>query len=143
MILFLSSCSASWHLNKAVKKGAELEQVSVPVYLYDTVIDTVDNRVIIRTIIKDTVWNDKTIVRYVPKTKWQTRIEYRYDHKRFKDSLKYFKRMYSDSLKAAVKTSKIDNRTQRKKDNTIVRVMWLLVVLAIVALILYVVKKFL
>jgi hypothetical protein len=143
LLLFLSSCSASWHLNKAVKKGAELEQVSMPVYLYDTITDTVDNRVIIRTIIKDTMWSVRDVVKYVPKTRWQTRIEYRYDHKRFKDSLKYFKRMYSDSLKAAVKTSKIENRTQRKKDNTMVRVMWLLVVLAVVALILYVVRKFL
>lgn len=143
LLLFLSSCSAQYHLNKAVKKGAELEQVSMPVYLYDTITDTVDNRVIIRTIIKDTMWSVRDVVKYVPKTRWQTRIEYRYDHKRFKDSLKYFKRMYSDSLKAAVRMSKIDNRTQRKKDNTIVRVVWLLVILAALILISYLVKRFL
>lgn len=131
IIMVLTSCSSAWHLKKAVKKGAELEQVTVPVYLYDTIIDTVDNKVIIRTIVKDTIWSVRNVVKYVPKT----RVELRYDYKRFKDSLKYYRRMYSDSLKSAVKTTKIENRTERKQSNKSVRTLWLLVICGIIGII--------
>ena len=134
LLITLYSCSANWHLNKAVKKGAELEQISVPVYLYDTIVDTVENKIFIRTRIKDTIYVDKTLVKYVPKT----RIEYRYDYKRFKDSLKYYNRQYRDSLNAAVKVTKTENRTQRKKDNRLNRFMWWLMVFFVLILIVYI-----
>lgn len=131
-ILLLSSCSANWHLNKAVKKGAELEKVVVPVYVYDTIIDTVDNKIYIRTRIKDTIYDTKTIVKYVPKT----RIEYKYDHKRFKDSIKYYNRKYRDSLDAALATTRIENRTIRKKDNRVNRFLWWFMIVFLIIIIL-------
>lgn len=138
IILLLYSCSANYHLNKAVKKGAELEQISVPVYLYDTIIDTVENKVIIRTLLKDTIYIDKTLVKYVPKTRYETRIEYKYDYKRFKDSLRHYRRIYSDSLQNALKTSKIENRTERKKDNRLNRFLWWLMIFFILILFVYI-----
>ena len=130
-IFLLSSCSANWHLNKAVKKGAELEKVVVPVYVYDTIIDTVDNKIYIRTRIKDTIYDTKTIVKYVPKT----RIQYKYDHKRFKDSIKYYNRKYRDSLDAALATTRIENRTIRKKDNRVNRFLWWFMIVFLIIII--------
>lgn len=131
-IFLLSSCSANWHLNKAVKKGAELEKVVVPVYLYDTIIDTVDNKIYIRTRIKDTIYDTKTIVKYVPKT----RVQYKYDHKKFKDSIKYYNRKYRDSLDAALATTRIENRTIRKKDNRVNRFLWWFMIVFVIIVIL-------
>jgi hypothetical protein len=131
-IFLLSSCSANWHLNKAVKKGAELEKVVVPVYLYDTIIDTVENKIYIRTRIKDTIYDTKTIVKYVPKT----RVQYKYDHKKFKDSIKYYNRKYRDSLDAALATTRIENRTIRKKDNRVNRFLWWFMIVFVIIVIL-------
>ena len=130
-IFLLSSCSANWHLNKAVKKGAELEKVVVPVYVYDTIIDTVDNKIYIRTRIKYTIYDTKTIVKYVPKT----RVQYKYDHKRFKDSIKYYNRKYRDSLDAALATTRIENRTIRKKDNRVNRFLWWFMIVFVIIII--------
>lgn len=132
LLITLYSCSANWHLNKAVKKGAELEKVVVPVYLYDTIIDTVDNKIYIRTRIKDTIYDTKTIVKYVPKT----RVQYKYDHKKFKDSIKYYNRKYRDSLDAALATTRIENRTIRKKDNRVNRFLWWFMIVFVIIIIL-------
>ena len=130
-IFLLSSCSANWHLNKAVKKGAELEKVVVPVYVYDTIIDTVDNKIYIRTRIKDTIYDTKTIVKYVSKT----RVQYKYDYKKFKDSIKYYNRKYRDSLDAALATTRIENRTIRKKDNRVNRFLWWFMIVFVIIVI--------
>jgi len=135
VLIILSSCSANYHLNKAIKKGAELEKVVVPVYVYDTIIDTVDNKIYIRTRIKDTIYDTKTIVKYVPQTRYETRIKYKYDYKRFNDSLKHYRRIYSDSLRNALRTSKIENRTIRKKDNRVNRFLWWFMIVFVIIVI--------
>jgi hypothetical protein len=76
-LFVLGSCSAEWHLNKAMKKGFKCNEV------YDTIqIVSVDSFPVIKndTIFwerfitkKDTIIKYKT--EYVPKTRWQTRIE--------------------------------------------------------------------
>ena len=86
-ILILLSCSApkraQWHYKKALKNGLQVVQDS------DTIrITTVDS---IPVIINDTIVWEKfyttkdTVIQfnnvYVPKTRWQTRIEYRYKTK--------------------------------------------------------------
>jgi hypothetical protein len=85
--IFGTSCSApkraQWHYKKALKNGLQLVQDS------DTIrISTVDSFPVIKndTIVwekfyttKDTVVYFKNV--YVPKTRWQTRIEYRYKTK--------------------------------------------------------------
>ena len=94
----LFSCSLNHHLNKAIKKGYKCEEVS------DTIrITSIDSFPIIKN---DTIFWEKVLVKkdtiilnktsYVPKT----RLQYRFDNRRFNDSLKAVKKMYSDSLKA-------------------------------------------
>jgi hypothetical protein len=83
-ILILLSCSApkraQWHYKKALKNGLQLVQDS------DTIrITTVDSFPVIKndTIVWEKFYTTKdTVIQfnnvYVPKTRWQTRIEYRY-----------------------------------------------------------------
>ena len=83
-ILILLSCSApkraQWHYKKALKNGLQVFQDS------DTIrITTVDSFPVIQndTIVWEKFYTTKdTVIQfnnvYVPKTRWQTRIEYRY-----------------------------------------------------------------
>lgn len=79
LIFFLASCSANYHLRKAIKKGYRCEEVA------DTfLINTIDS---IPYVLRDSIaWErvlvqKDTIVRYkrsfVPKTRLETRIEYK------------------------------------------------------------------
>ena len=79
LILLLSSCSANYHLGKAIKKGYRCEEVA------DTfVVNSIDS---IPYVLRDSIMWERvlvqkdTIVRYkrsyVPKTRYQTRIEYK------------------------------------------------------------------
>jgi len=86
-ILILLSCSApkraQWHYKKALKNGLQVVQDS------DTIrITTVDSFPVIQndTIVWEKFYTTKdTVIQfnnvYVPKTRWQTRIEYRYKTK--------------------------------------------------------------
>jgi len=77
--LFATSCSVNYHLKKAIKKG----------YRCDTVLDTIEISSIdsIPVIVHDSIVWEKYIVKkdtvvkyntsYVPKTRWQTKIEYK------------------------------------------------------------------
>ena len=79
LIIHFTGCSAKWHLNRAYKKGAKLEQTS------DTItISAIDS---FKVVLKDTFYFEKyfttkdTIIHYkrifVPKTRFETRIEYK------------------------------------------------------------------
>ena len=81
--LFLYSCSAHYHVVKAMKKGYKCDETS------DTIkINSIDS---IPYVLRDSIYWERvivqkdTIVRYnasfVPKTRFQTRIEYRYKTK--------------------------------------------------------------
>ena len=79
IILLLSSCSAQYHLNKAIKKGYSCEQTgdtirittldSIPVIIHDSIVW----EKFITT--KDTIINYKSV--YVPKTRLEKKIEYK------------------------------------------------------------------
>jgi hypothetical protein len=102
-VLMMFSCSserlAQYHYKKALKHGLKLVQDS------DTIrIATIDSIAVIRF---DTIRYEK-IVRYrdsviffkniyVPKTKWQTRIEYRYKTQLVKQDVLKYKYIYKDS----------------------------------------------
>lgn len=79
LLLVLSSCSANYHLRKAMKKGYRCEEVA------DTItINSIDS---IPYVLRDSIMWERvlvqkdTIVRYkrsfVPKTRYQTKIEYK------------------------------------------------------------------
>lgn len=112
LIFILMSCSANWHLNKAIKKGYK-----VPVY--DTIqITKMDSfPVIIRDSIfwKKFITTKDTVIQiqkeYIPKT----RIIQRFDLKRFNDSLEHIRSVYSDSLKYALKSKKTTLKTDLKQ----------------------------
>jgi hypothetical protein len=90
---------AQYHYKKALKHGLKVIQDS------DTItINTIDS---IPVIINDTIVWEKyfttkdTVVKfnniYVPKTRWQTRIEYRYKTKVLKQEVLKYKYIYKDS----------------------------------------------
>lgn len=79
LIFLLLSCSANYHLRKAIKKGYRCEEVG------DTItISTIDS---IPYAVRDSIYWEKIIVQkdtiirqmrsFVPKTRYQTRIEYK------------------------------------------------------------------
>ena len=79
LIILLASCSANYHLRKAMKKGYRCEEVGDTIRI--TTIDSFpvirDNQIVYERYYttKDTIIQYKTS--YVPQTRWQTRIEYR------------------------------------------------------------------
>lgn len=110
-LCLLGSCSnakkAQYHYKKAVKFGLQLVQDSdtiriisvdsIPVVVNDTIIW----EKVIRT--KDTIINFKNI--YVPKTRWQTRIEYRYKTQLVKQDVLKYKYIYKTEKKQKAKTN--------------------------------------
>ena len=129
IILPLSSCSANWHLYKAVKKGAKLKTIET--VKHDTTYFT-DHYYQV-----DTVFNKETLVEYVPQTRWRTRIEYKYLYKLNRDSLKHVQKLYRDSIQ--VEKKKLSN--ERNKNNRLNRFMWWLMVFFIIVLLLYIVGR--
>jgi hypothetical protein len=103
VLTLLYGCSsakkAQYHYKKALKHGLQIVQDS------DTIrIISVDSFAVIRndTIIwekvittKDTIINFKNV--YIPKTKWQTRIEYRYKTKILKQDVLKYKYIYREA----------------------------------------------
>ena len=103
VLTLLYGCSdakkAQYHYKKALKHGLEIVQDS------DTIrIISVDSFAVIRndTIIwekvittKDTIINFKNV--YIPKTRYQTRIEYRYKTKLLKQDVLKYKYIYREA----------------------------------------------
>ena len=90
---------AQYHYKKALKHGLKLVQDS------DTIrIATIDSFAVIRN---DTIRYEKIITSkdsivffknvYIPKTKWQTRIEYKYKTQIIKQDVLKYKYIYKDS----------------------------------------------
>ena len=103
LVILLSSCSANYHLRKAIKKGYRCEEIA------DTfVINTIDS---IPYVLRDSIAWEKvivqkdTIVRYkrsfVPKTRFETRIEYR---------------LKRDTIKMIQKVDVIKYKTEKQKN---------------------------
>jgi hypothetical protein len=74
-LIFMTSCSAQHHYNKAVKKGLKVETNSDTIRL--TKIDSIFiNNEWVKVVTEfDTIIQFNTV--YVPKTRYQTRIEYK------------------------------------------------------------------
>ena len=111
VLYLLFSCSdakkAQYHYKKALKYGLELVQDS------DTIrIISVDSFAVIRndTIVwekiittKDTIISFKNV--YLPKTRWQTKIEYRYKTQILKQDVLKYKYIYKTEKKEKAKTN--------------------------------------
>ena len=122
LLITLYSCSANWHLNKAVKKGAKLKEIEV--VKHDTTFFT-DHYYQV-----DTVFNKELIVEYVPQTRWRTRIEYKTN----RDSLRHVEKLYRDSIRVEKKKLSVE----KNKNNRLNRFMWWLMVFFVLILIVYI-----
>jgi len=106
-VLTMFSCSAKYHYNKALKRGLEVIKTS------DTIrIATIDSIPIIKhdTIVYERIISSKdTIVYYknviVPKTRLETRIEYKLK----RDTLKMITRVEVQKAKAEAKANNKPN----------------------------------
>lgn len=107
LFVFLYSCSAEYHLNKAIKKGYRCEETG------DTIrISTIDS---IPYVVNDTIFWEKilttkdTVIRYkkvyVPKTKWQIKTELRFQ----RDTIRIKEKTKQAEAKAEAKSKKRPN----------------------------------
>lgn len=103
----LYGCSAEYHMKKAVKKGYEITSV----------VDTLRIPYLVKVNIKG---KDTTLIQYKDSLIYQTKTEYvskwryRFDNKRFADSLAHIRAMYQDSLRNALKSQKVEARKDNK-----------------------------
>lgn len=107
--IILSSCSAKWYYNKAVKKGLEITEKSETI-----TITTIDSIPVIKhdTIVfehfytqKDTVIYYKDV--YVPKTIREIRVE----NKLIRDTVRIREKAKVQVVKQETKQSKIENKS--------------------------------
>lgn len=136
----LMSChDAKYHLDKFYKKGGVITCDTIYVEKTDTlVIKGKDGRDSLIYITKQVPCNcpEATV-----QTKWKTR----FDNKRFADSMKIIAKMYDDSLSAAIKINKQDNKSQTTQIKYKERAgfpWWLLFLSLILITILFIIKQF-
>ena len=111
VLSLLFSCSdakkAQYHYKKAVKYGLELVQDSdtIRIISVDSIPVVVNDTIIWEKIIttKDTIISFKNV--YVPKTRWQTKIEYRYKTQILKQDVLKYKYIYKTEKKQKAKTN--------------------------------------
>ena len=113
LIFLLTSCSANYHLRKAIKKG----------YRCDTILDTITITSIdsIPYVLRDSIMWERVLVKkdtivrykrsYVPKTRLETRIEYKLK----RDTLKMIEKVEVVKWKTS--------RNEKKKPN-----LWLFII---------------
>ena len=111
ILTILFGCSdakkAQYHYKKALKYGLELVQDSDTIRIISVdsfavvVNDTIRYEKIITT--KDTIINFKNV--YIPKTRWQTKIEYRYKTQILKQDVLKYKYIYKTEKKQKAKTN--------------------------------------
>jgi hypothetical protein len=111
ILTILFGCSdakkAQYHYKKALKYGLELVQDSDTIRIISVdsipvvVNDTIRYEKVITT--KDTIINFKNV--YVPKTRWQTKIEYRYKTQILKQDVLKYKYIYKTEKKEKAKTN--------------------------------------
>ena len=111
ILSLLYGCSdakkAQYHYKKALKYGLELVQDSDTIRIISVdsipvvVNDTIRYEKIITT--KDTIINFKNV--YIPKTRWQTKIEYRYKTQILKQDVLKYKYIYKEAKITKSKTN--------------------------------------
>jgi predicted membrane channel-forming protein YqfA (hemolysin III family) len=133
LFLLFYGCSASYHINKAIKKGAKIETRidTVRVYFRDSVIKDGFKEYFYNY--RDTIIQNNTV--YVPKTRYETKTEYKIIKEQVKQDAK------TDRVKL-----KQDAKTERKEIQAEKKTSWssvfkfLAVVLGLVALIIILLK---
>ncbi len=98
----MSGCSATNLYNRALDKGLKIEPVVKEVRFTDTLTVNGKDSIVERIVKVD-------CPEPVIETRWKTR----FDYKRFNDSLKHIRHIYSDSLDNALKTLKQQKKNDR------------------------------
>jgi hypothetical protein len=133
LFLLFYGCSASYHINKAIKKGAKIETRvdTIRVYFKDSIIKDGFKEYFYNY--RDTVIQNNTV--YVPKTRYQTKTEYRIIKEQVKQDAK------TDRLKVKQEAKTDRKGIQAEKKSGWSSVMkFLSVVLGLVALIVILLK---
>lgn len=113
--VLLYSCSAQYHLNKAIKKGFKCDETSdtIRITTLDSIPVIVNDTIVWEKILntKDTVIKYKTV--YVPKTRLDKKIEYRIKIKTiYKDRI-----VEKAQARAEGKKAKMQVKLNRPKGN--------------------------
>ena len=120
IILLLSSCSAQYHLNKAIKKGYKCEETgdTIRITTLDSILVIINDTIVWEKIIntKDTIIKYNTV--YVPKTRLDKRIEYKLKVKTiYKDRLVYKYKYRAEGQKAKSEVKKAKAERPRTRGN--------------------------
>jgi ATP-dependent Zn protease len=99
LVYFFSGCSGKWHYTKAINKGVRCETTSDTIRIRSVDSMIIDGEKTYFFTTKDTVVHYNTV--YVPKTRFETRIEY----KTLRDTLRLIKYKEKQATKKAVKSS--------------------------------------
>ena len=133
LFLLFYSCSASYHINKAVKKGAKIDTRvdTLRIYFRDSVIKDGYKEYFYNY--RDTIVQNNTV--YVPKTRYQTKTEY----KIIKEQVKQDAKTDRVKLKQDAKTNRKEIQVEKKTSWSSV-MKFLAVILGLVALIIILLK---
>lgn len=107
LFVFLYSCSAKYHLKKAIKKGYKCEETgdTIRITTIDSIPYIVNDTIMWEKIItsKDTVIRYKKV--YLPKTKWQVKTELKFQ----RDTIRIKEKTKQAEAKAEAKSKKRPN----------------------------------
>jgi len=133
LFLLFYSCSASYHINKAIKKGAKIETRidTVRIYFKDSIIKDGFKEYFYNY--RDTIVQNNTV--YVPKTRYQTKTEY----KIIKEQIQQDAKTDRVKLKQDAKTERKEIQAEKKTSWSSV-MKFLAVILGLVALIIILLK---
>jgi predicted membrane channel-forming protein YqfA (hemolysin III family) len=133
LFLLFYGCSASYHINKAIKKGAKIETRidTVRIYFKDSIIKDGFKEYFYNY--RDTIVQNNTI--YVPKTRYQTKTEY----KIIKEQIQQDAKTDRVKLKQDAKTERKEIQAEKKTSWSSV-MKFLAVILGLVALIIILLK---
>lgn len=133
LFLLFYSCSASYHINKAIKKGAKIETRidTVRIYFKDSIIKDGFKEYFYNY--RDTIVQNNTV--YVPKTRYQTKTEY----KIIKEQIQQDAKTDRVKLKQDAKTERKEIQAEKKTSWSSV-MKFLAVILGLIALIIILLK---
>lgn len=122
---FLTSCSPQYHMAKFIKKGGKIKNDTTLVTVNDTIRVNGKDSVIVRTV--QAVCPEMQ----APKTRYETRIEYRYKTKVEKAQIKYQIKYIKQQRKADIANTKFRFKQENKNNKTL---NLLLIVLGLITL---------
>jgi len=107
LFVFLYSCSAEYHLNKAIKKGYKCEETSdtIRISTFDSIPVIINDTIVWEKFLttKDTIIKYKNV--YVPKTKWKIKQELRFQ----RDTIRIREKTKQAEAKAEAKSKRRPN----------------------------------